>query len=145
MESRDIREAILPANDEELGNAYNNLGNVESGEGRQDMALQYFERANETRKNVPAAETSIGTSCINMARAYLQKGDLKSSAENYEKARSLYERNFGAEGYPMQGCVISMRNGIVESLPYQYILPTRQPLHGNWGFAKEPGLVPSGP
>jgi tetratricopeptide (TPR) repeat protein len=103
LESMEIREALLPENDEELGNTYNNLGIVESGEGRLDNALDYYKRANETRTNLPEAETSVATSLINTGRALFLKKDYAAATENYAQAKILYERNFGADSFPMQG------------------------------------------
>lgn len=101
--SKAIREALLGAKDEELGNTYNNLGIVESAEGRLDNAIEYFQRANETRAHLSEEEGLFATTLMNTGRAFFLKRDYEAAANAYSKAERIFSLKFGADSFAIQG------------------------------------------
>ena len=79
-----FRQQGSSAGDEELANTINNTGNLESGDGKYDDALNLFDQAEKIRLNLGEEST------LSLALTYLGKGRAFYLKENFEEAFKFY-------------------------------------------------------
>ncbi|KAK3366626.1 hypothetical protein B0T24DRAFT_681828 [Lasiosphaeria ovina] len=98
-ESRRLREELCDPNDEELANTYLNYGNLEGAEGRQDEAIQYFEKSISIRKNIRGAEVMVGVCYLTIARALWNKVEYEGCDKYLDLSQSVFEEHLGKSAY----------------------------------------------
>ncbi|KAK5627030.1 hypothetical protein RRF57_002745 [Xylaria bambusicola] len=92
----------VPGAEEELANQLNNFGNLESGEGKYDSALKFFNRAKEIRLKLgKEAIVPLGVSYMTIGRAYFLKGMYTEALKNYGNAEKIFLDQFGPKGHFM--------------------------------------------
>ncbi|KAI0101554.1 P-loop containing nucleoside triphosphate hydrolase protein [Nemania sp. FL0031] len=92
----------VPGAEEELANQLNNFGNLESGEGKYDAALELFDRAKEIRLKLgEEAVVPLGVSHMTTGRAYFHKGKYGDALKHYGDAKKIFLEEFGAKGHFM--------------------------------------------
>ncbi|KAJ8128009.1 hypothetical protein O1611_g5627 [Lasiodiplodia mahajangana] len=88
--------------EEELANQLNNFGNLESGEGKYDSALKFFDRAKEIRLKLgKEAIVPLGVSHMTTGRAYFLKGMHDEALQHYKSAERIFLDQFGENGHFM--------------------------------------------
>ncbi|KAF2968413.1 hypothetical protein GQX73_g5174 [Xylaria multiplex] len=92
----------VPGAEEELANQLNNFGNLESGEGRYDSALEFFGRAKKIRLRLgKEAIVPLGVSHMTTGRAYFLKGMHAEALQHYKSAENIFLDHFGVNGHFM--------------------------------------------
>ncbi|KAI1110909.1 hypothetical protein F5Y14DRAFT_335750 [Nemania sp. NC0429] len=92
----------VPGAEEELANQLNNFGNLESGEGKYDSALGFFDRAMKIRLKLgKEAIVPLGVSHMTTGRAYFLKGMHDEALQHYEKAEKIFQDQYGMKGHFM--------------------------------------------
>lgn len=95
-------EKGAPGAEEELANQLNNFGNLESGEGKYDSALCYFDRAKKIRLKLEKdAIVPLGVSHMTTGRAYFLKGMYDEALRHYGSAEKIFFDQFGPKGHFM--------------------------------------------
>ena len=88
--------------EQEYANSLNNMGNIESAEGRLDEALAYFTKAETIR--VPLGEEVIvplALTHLTTGRALFLQGHYEKARHRFEKAGEMFERKFGRDSHFM--------------------------------------------
>ena len=92
----------VPGAEEELANQLNNFGNLESGEGNYDDALDFFDRAKQIRLKLgPDAIVPLAVSYMTTGRAYFLKGMLPEAMNNYKQAEVIFLAQLGPKAHFM--------------------------------------------
>jgi tetratricopeptide (TPR) repeat protein len=94
-----IRKKLLPANDQELSDAYNNFANLLITESQSADALEkalslYFQAAH-IDENVPEGDKVLHIRYINIGAVYTWQSKYKLASEYYGRARKCAVSTFG--------------------------------------------------
>jgi tetratricopeptide (TPR) repeat protein len=98
FESRRIRENLLPKDDEEIANTYNNLGNVYQSDCKYEEALDLHRKALaiDMNKVVEERKKIVHIRYLNIGNTYAFQGKCIEAREYIEKGRTHAIEIFGA-------------------------------------------------